>query len=58
MERKNSEVYSLHVPTLPLQILHQYFKDFSDYSGVFPSCLSPKMVKIQNGKLLSHMGND
>lgn len=58
MERKKLEVRCLHMPTPPLQLLHQVFKDFSDYSGIFPSHSFPKMVKIQNGKQLSHMGND
>ena len=33
-------------------------KDFSDDSGIFPSHPFLKMVKIQNGKQWSHMGND
>lgn len=58
MERKKLEVHRLHMLTPPLQLLHQSFKDVSDYSGISPSRPFPKMVKIQNGKLLSHMGND
>lgn len=58
MERKELEVHRLHRPTTPFQHLHPYFKAFADYSGLFPSRPFLKMVKIQNGKQLSHMGND
>lgn len=58
MERKKLEVRRLHTPTPYFILLHQFFKVFSDDPGIFPSRPFPKMVKIQNGKQLSHMGND
>lgn len=59
MERKKKiEVHCLHRPTPHLKLLRQFLKDFSGDPGIFPSCPFPKMVKIQNGKQLSHMGHD
>jgi len=60
MERKKKklEARRLHRPTPYLKLLHQFLKDFSGDPGIFPSRPFPKMVKIQNGKQLSHMGHD
>lgn len=45
-------------PPHPCNLHPQFLKDILAYFGIFSSFLFSMMVKIQNGKQLSHMGND